>query len=158
MFLPSPGWSLATTNHSQWDEKKSNSRQQSYLEYLNRVPPKIFKSNPFPVSSIYNWNFGQQGSCLVPNLQGIKYNTIILRVGTISLLRPECLQESCCKMMIVGDDIIGYCPGNIFVWVDCVGTNTTECWGTWVWQLCCCRNQTSAESLSLSLLVQIQTI
>ena len=32
-------------------------------------------------------------------------------------------------MMIVGDDIIGYCPGNIFVWVGCVGINTTECWG-----------------------------
>ena len=63
--------------------------------------------------------------------------------------------ESCCDDDS-GDDIIGYCPGNIFVWVDCrlcgaliplsaggAGADNS--------------NPTSAESRALSLLLQIQT-
>ena len=63
--------------------------------------------------------------------------------------------ESCCDDDR-GDDIIGYCPGNIFVWVDCRlcgaliplsagGTGADN------------SNPTSAESPALSLLLQIQT-
>lgn len=82
-------------------------------------PPKIFKSNPFPVSSIYNFNFGQQGSCFAPSLRGIKYNTIILRVGT----GDRDLSVRAGVLMIVGMILLDIVPAIYLCgWtVDCVG-------------------------------------
>ena len=70
------------------------------------------------MSSIYNFNFGQQGSCFAPSLRGIKYN-IILRAGT----GDRDLSVRAAVMMIVGMILLDIVPAIYLCgWiVDCVG-------------------------------------
>ena len=71
------------------------------------------------MSSIYNFNFGQQGSCFAPSLRGIKYNTIIPRAGT----GDRDLSVRAAVMMIVGMILLDIVPAIYLCgWiVDCVG-------------------------------------